>query len=665
MVIANTFVIDTWNGSKFMKTLTSWDSTYIDWLSLFVFFGFPIFIASVTLSTRAEIWWEITSMSWIGLVFVYYVVFAVCAICYEIAGCLDLVRYHPKLRQGRHQKDGESTLETLTLALKWRMKQALSGYKTVMYVSIGSDHHISELSYDELHTKKHFVSNIGILSRLTRQKFMSCCYKVLDEPVRQYNVDEVLEFTPFITRSSWNLESIFWRNRKNRFIAIIDGTSAISRQQANSSFYCYIIGTALTIFLIIGILAWFGFGPVVISIFILLYALVVYKSLYQSVGAYAVYKQILTHENGNDRSINRNRQSNGIYQAFETFRISEPTLTFCWIMLGLEVVIFWIIPIIALIVAKNYRILVVFIIMGLISRIRNIFSAPACLQELGSLEGIEVNNKSYKDGEGITEWREKHRLGRIISEISVGTRSKFWAGVFLTFIIIFFLLFIGAFLMGIAEGQSESYQFASKNEFIYDGSKAFSYASCSSDHNIKIPAGVQNSLADFAFLASAAYLKDDAAQQTLDEWFGATVAQNLSGNVTAFRSNYQIENGASAVSYKLFNFPQKDLEIISVRGTKNLVDTLTDFKLWNLAAFAQIMRQILPIGEIWTPILSRLVRVTSVVVEADLKEVSYYKETTAFVQSLKDKNYTVQITGHCKFSLSPYADPPIFSFVFS
>jgi hypothetical protein len=648
-----------------MKTVMSWDSTIVDWLTLFVFFGFPIFIASVALCTGSEHWWEVTSLSWLILVFAYYVVFAVCAIYYEIAGCLDLVRYHPKLRQGHNPEEDESTFETLTLAFKWRMKQVLSGYKTVSYISHGADPHLNEVSYNELRTKKNFVSRIGILSRLTRQNFMSCCYKVLDEPVRQYNVDEVLEFTPFVTRSSWSLESIYCRNRKSRFIAIIDGASAVTRQQAKSTFYCYIVGTVLTLFAVVSVLVWFGAGPVVIIVVILLYALIVYSSLRKSLGLNAVYNQILSREDGCGRSINRHRESNTLYQVRETFRISEPTPEFCFIMFGLEVVLFFIVPIIALIVAKNYRILVVFILMGLISSIRNVFNAPACLRELGSLEGIEVNNNDDEDDEGLSEWREKHRLGRIISEISVGRRSDFWVGVFLTFIIIICLLSLGAFIIVLGDGKTESYKYASKDEFIYDGSYALSYASCSLGHNIKSPAGVENSLVDFVFLATASALNDDAAQESIDGWFGANVVENLFSNVTAYRNDYQNENGASAVSYKLFDFPEKDLKIVSVRGTYNAWDALTDAQLWGGAIFAQVIRSSLPFGWIWTPILSNLVKAISVVEDSALQEVSYYKETSAFVQSLKDKNLTVQITGHCKFSLSSYAAASIFSFEFS
>ena len=93
MTIAQTFVIDTWKGSKFMKTVISWDSTLVDWVTFLVFFGIPIIVGSISLCTGTKEFWSITSITWFVLVLLYYAVFALCAIYYEVDGCLELVRY--------------------------------------------------------------------------------------------------------------------------------------------------------------------------------------------------------------------------------------------------------------------------------------------------------------------------------------------------------------------------------------------------------------------------------------------------------------------------------------------------------------------------------------------------------------------------------------------
>lgn len=120
----------------------------------------------------------------------------------------------------------------------------------------------------------------------------------------------------------------------------------------------------------------------------------------------------------------------------------------------------------------------------------------------------------------------------------------------------------------------------------------------------------------------------------------------MSQSVADFKKSYQEENGVSSVSYKPFNFPDQDLHIVAVRGTSNSWDALTDAQLWSSAALVQYIRAILPVGALWTPNLPYLVKAISVIEDSSLENVSYYRETTAFVKSLKEKGFHVQIVGH-------------------
>lgn len=92
MTIAQTFVIDTWKGSKFMKTVISWNSTLVDWITFVVFLGTPIIVGSIALCTGTKQVWNITSITWFVLVLLYYVIFGLSALYYEVDGCLELVR---------------------------------------------------------------------------------------------------------------------------------------------------------------------------------------------------------------------------------------------------------------------------------------------------------------------------------------------------------------------------------------------------------------------------------------------------------------------------------------------------------------------------------------------------------------------------------------------
>ena len=650
MVIASTFVIDSWNGSKLMKTVVTWDSVIIDWASFIVFIGFPIFIGTIMLYIRSINWWTVTSISWFVVVTIYFAIFSLVAVYWEIRGCLDLVRYHPKLGGSDDPDSHQSMMTIFKLAMKLRMKQALSGRKKVFYLAHGADKNPEDLNYEEIRSMESFQSFTGIYARLTRQKFMNKFYTILGEPVREYTFDEVLDRTPFITRSSWGLESMYFRDRQTRFVAIIDGASALSKQQIKSSFICFILGKLMTIFVIVGVLVWFEVSGIVIVVAVAIYLILVRGTVRFVKDNNSLYKRILTRDNGDRRSINRNRNSNAMYAMHESFRITEPTTLFSMVVLGIEIVLFYIIPTIVFFISGDNRVGIVFIIAGIITMLRNVFNTPSVLRELGSLEGLEVDNDANEDRDGTSEWREKHRLGKIVSEISVGRRSKFWVGVFLFFCFLFCSVVVLAVANGVSNGDDVDYTFAPKEEFFYEGSKHLSYASCVIGRNIMGPdRNFQNDLADFAFLTSVAYLKDDRANKAMDTWFGDIPVANLSQNVTDFKKIYQKDNAVTSVSYKLFSFPDQDLQIIAIRGTNNQWDLLSDLQLWTSASLAQVVRAFLPFGEFWTPILPHLVKAISVLEEKSLKDVSYYMETTAFVESLKEKGLNVQIVGHCEY----------------
>ena len=203
------------------------------------------------------------------------------------------------------------------------------------------------------------------------------------------------------------------------------------------------------------------------------------------------------------------------------------------------------------------------------------------------MDGIETNNKDKS--ESTSEWREKHRLGKIITEISVGKRSSFWTGIFVFFIFIFCAIFMSAIMLGADDGLTKPMHFASKSEFMYEGSGSLNYASCSLTNNVESPDGDVHSLADFTFLSTVAYLENSFASEAVSEWFDTEV-NNMVDVVSDFQLEYQKEHGASSVKYKVFEFPEVDLKIVSVRGTANSWDTLTDAQLWSSAALAQYVR---------------------------------------------------------------------------
>ena len=103
--------------------------------------------------------------------------------------------------------------------------------------------------------------------------------------------------------------------------------------------------------------------------------------------------------------------------------------------------------------------------------LRDICNAPACVRELGHLEELEDNDKDQSE---LSAWREKNRLGKIISDISVGEKTNFWSWIFV-------LILVSASVLGIDDGLNKGIQFASK-DFVCICSSTLSNASCSLGH---------------------------------------------------------------------------------------------------------------------------------------------------------------------------------------
>jgi lipase ATG15 len=131
------------------------------------------------------------------------------------------------------------------------------------------------------------------------------------------------------------------------------------------------------------------------------------------------------------------------------------------------------------------------------------------------------------------------------------------------------------------------------------------YATCQLS-NVRGGFGANATMADYTFMAGTAYLPVNLTQDALDGWFGEGVAVDDQATVDAFREEFDTFN--QAVVFKLFTFPSIRLAIICIRGTTTNWDMLADTQLWSAAALMQGIRAILPMGEIWTPILDRKLR---------------------------------------------------------
>lgn len=213
---------------------------------------------------------------------------------------------------------------------------------------------------------------MGLYSRLTTTPCMKPLYSVLHEPLRQYNVDDVLDFTSYITNSSWGLESVYCRSNSTRFMAIIDGEAALTKEQVKSSVACFAFGTIMTLLFVVSLLVWFGGSTSAIIFIVVTYTLLVMGSLKRTVGLASVYKKVFK----DDHKVNLGTKSEALYIIQETFRVSEPRRELYWFLLACELILFGLIPLISLFSAGNNRVGIVFIVLFLFAMLRDVCNAP-------------------------------------------------------------------------------------------------------------------------------------------------------------------------------------------------------------------------------------------------------------------------------------------------
>lgn len=337
---------------------------------------------------------------------------------------------------------------------------------------------------------------------------------------------------------------------------------------------------------------------------------------------------------------------------WESVRISEMKPWFCWLTAGLEVVFFFLWPVISLFSTGNIPIGLVFLVMGLPSLMRHYFNASNLLQKIGPIDDLDLtssmlspalcglggNAASKERWASSMRYEEESKLknralvATIIKRVTRSNASGNW-------IRLFFLLFFIVFAAFIMASTADSFDYKVKgvtfaDDFIYETQPDLPYPTCSVQKGFSLPGKDSSAaLADYSFLATMSFAAPEEAQPLLDQWFGEGAVVDDFEYVNRYRAATGTAN--HPVSYKLFTIPSlPDSAIVSIRGSESLWDWTVDVQLWAGGVLAQITEAVNPFGYIWRPILDEFVYVINSVQSDELKRVSYYQYTSAFVTEL-------------------------------
>ena len=163
----------------------------------FFFVGLPTSALIVTLLTGSNEFWAITGLIWIISILIFFSIFALNVVWYEISSCFEVMK-------NVDDHDDDSFFEVIKRAILLRQTATYGGYKTVTVVSKGSLESAEQT--DEIDTNLEIPGtrqeSLSWRAKLTSwQGFLAAdMYEILENPQKIYTTDDARDVRPFITR---------------------------------------------------------------------------------------------------------------------------------------------------------------------------------------------------------------------------------------------------------------------------------------------------------------------------------------------------------------------------------------------------------------------------------------------------------------------------------
>lgn len=685
MIIAGSYVSDTWNGQELLKEFAfglKKSKEKVEWLSFLIFLGLPVAVMCISIFVGRKDWWEITSLFWFYSIGFLFFLYAATLFGTSVYGSFIVTKNWRDLVDDGEVNDSADFWETLSQAIQTRVHHCFSGVLTFSYITEGS------IDRSGVHNSRKHVGpkqkapDKSLYTKFVSLGFMDFFYEdvtkamknqgynvknigetlknpsfVDQEGIELFDMDDVQGFRPFITRDTWSLEKIFCREPKSRYVLVYDGPDAVTKAQVYSSIACFVLGNAFCYVVFAATLYWLGASTVVVSVVIV--AALAYRipRLKSAGDMIKIVKEMNLRE---EEEEDDDGKSLGLFQVWRRFRVRQPKRILCFLVFGMEFVFLFLWPLTTLYLIGNYKTATVFLILGFANFVRSYFDPATVLEETNQMSYVDIpdqpneNELDKKWSEDLkyskSHWTKQSRLVKIVNAVNRSKLGPFWLNTLTSF------LFILVALLAIATATKGEKNFSTSEhtylkDFYYDQQKDLPYPSCNIGKGEMLGLNGASSLhlSDYVFVAGLAYADTSVTQPQLDKWFGEGSATDQHEYVEKYRA--EVKDG-SAVTYKFISFDRKgeknDMGLISIRGTTTAWDALTDIQLWSAAAVFQLLRELLPGGQVFSPILNHLVNMISWLASESINRVAFYKETTAFAKALmKDKNFEeIQVTGH-------------------
>lgn len=599
LVIAGAFVADAWSGHDLVKLFffkNRYGNVLVDWVFFCFFVLFPVLVMCITLLMRRDDAWSITMLFWFACVSVFFVIFAVNSVYFELKGALSFL-------SKRQDMLGEGFWHLVKTCILLKQTAVYSGYRTEKYLACSDtvrmevdrsipDSSILEWSRQERVGLWARITKFSLLSTASPSKWTPQLFSPVDPPEPLYTIEDVQELRPYVTKHTWSLERLFCRPRNSRYVVIVGGPGALTKGQIRSSLVCSIVGILVFFLLIMSVLVWMNFPALLIFIVMILCILAsipLLKDLRRLV--YVTRKIFDTRrekkrtqpeadktdpvramasfvaKNSSRRQSEMFDESNeGMFLVAQQARITKATERLCWIAFAFEMLFFYLYPMLALFLVQNFQLAILFIVVAGVSWIRHYINLVAVVEETGQLSLISGATAK-------TRWAKQSRLNDLIETISYNKTRQLWQYILTGCGLFGLILFIGA--------SQDSFESTSTGGLTFVNGYAWTplaedvrYGTC--DLSKSTTFGVNATIADFAFLAGLPYKTNEVAASQLEAWFQETNVTDDIATVQEFREQSGTQN--SPVFFRLFRFALDNDHyrgVISIRGTQNNWDVVS------------------------------------------------------------------------------------------
>jgi hypothetical protein len=346
LTVAGFFVIETWNGFPFLYTVGNINEILIDWVTLVMMLGAPIFVMICTLFARLENWWEISFYTWFSSMSIFFVAFSFVVIYYETQAAWLIVKELDSTSRMENSADAESHAYGSALSgLHFFLKECVLRRQNSIWSGQQNKVRISSLDNNELEPS-HFLFT-RLYTALTLTKGCGRLFEKVDPPEKTHSLEEILGRRRFITKHNWSLERLLCSNRRDQSIAVIRGPAALKKSQIISSVVCVSVSAAGVILLVLGFMVWAGksaLGMVLFAIIIICCCFPRFRSTFRFLKA---YQQVQGSDNCG--------VEDGVYQTFETYRVSRPSMVLRLFLFYTGVALCFLWPIATLIQIGTFR----------------------------------------------------------------------------------------------------------------------------------------------------------------------------------------------------------------------------------------------------------------------------------------------------------------------